>query len=104
MKLKRDPTSKYKDKFVDALQDLKERGVIDKGLYKKLCPTTDQPLQFYDLPKVQKADMLLQPIVSSIGTISYECSQYLAVVLSPLVGKTEHHMKNSNELRRKSGR
>ena len=59
MKLKRDPTSKYKDKFVEALQDLKERGVIDKGLYKKLYPTTDQPPQFYGLPKVHKADMLL---------------------------------------------
>ena len=76
---------------------MKERGVIDKGLYKKLYPIMDQPSQFYGLPKVHKAHMPLWPIVSSIGTISYVCTRYLAMVLSPLVGKTEHHMKNSNE-------
>ena len=41
--------------------------------------------------------MLLRLIVSSIVTISYECARYLAMVLSPVVGKTEHHVKNSNE-------
>ena len=51
LKLKRDPTSKYRDKFVDVLQDLKETGVIDKDLYKKLYPTTDQSPRFYGLPK-----------------------------------------------------
>ena len=47
LKLKTDLTSKYKDKFVEALQDLKEKGVIDMGLYKKLYPTMDQPPRFY---------------------------------------------------------
>ena len=41
--------------------------------------------------------MPLRPIVSSIGTITYQCARYLADVLSPLVGKTEHHVKNSKE-------
>ena len=54
MSLKRDLTSKQKDKFVDALQDLKERGVIDNGLYKMLYPTTAQPPRFYGLSKVQR--------------------------------------------------
>ena len=40
----------------------------------------------------------LRPIVSSIGTITYECAKYLADVLSPLMGKTEHHVRNSKEL------
>ena len=44
-----------------------------------------------------KADMPLQPIVSSIGTIFYECACNLAKVLSPLVGKTEGHVRNSNK-------
>ena len=97
LKLKRDPTSKYRNKFVDALQDLKARGVMDKELYNKLYPTTDQPPQFYGLPKVHNADMPLWPIVSSIRTISYECARYLATVLSLVVGKAEHHVTNSNE-------
>ena len=35
--------------------------------------------------------------MSSIGTISYECTLYLATVLSPMVGKTQHHVKNSKD-------
>ena len=31
------------------------------------------------------------------GTITYACAKYLADVLSSLVGKTEHHVKNSKE-------
>ena len=97
LKLKRDPTNKYRDKCVDALQHLKERGVIDKGLSKKLYLSTDQPPRLYGLSKVHKANMPLQPIGSSIRTISYEYASYLANVLSTRVGKTEHHVKNSNE-------
>ena len=33
----------------------------------------------------------------SIETITYACAKYLADVLSPLVGKTEHHVNNSKE-------
>ena len=35
--------------------------------------------------------------MSSIGTITYAGAKYLADVLSPLVGKTEHHVKNSKD-------
>ena len=41
MKLKRDPNNKYKDKFVDALQDLKERGVINKSCTEQLPNLND---------------------------------------------------------------
>ena len=40
--------------------------------------------------------MPLRLIVSSIGTISYECACYLAMVLSALIGKTEYQVKNLN--------
>ena len=60
--------------FDMAVKVSKERGVIDKGIYKKLYPTTDQPTRFDDLPKVHKTDMPIQPIVSLIKTISYECA------------------------------
>lgn len=36
--------------------------------------------------------------MSSIGTISYECARYLATVLSFMMGKTQHHVKNSKDL------
>ena len=41
--------------------------------------------------------MPLLPIVNSIGTISYRVAKYLAKVIFPLVGRTEHHIKNSKD-------
>jgi hypothetical protein len=41
--------------------------------------------------------MPVRPIVSFIDTISYHVATYLAKILTPLVGKTKHHMKNSKE-------
>ena len=81
-KMKGDPTRKYKDRFVEVLQDLKDREVIDKFPYKKLYPTVDQPPRFYDLPKVHKCQHAIGPIGSSIGTILYKCAHYLAKILS----------------------
>ena len=97
-KLKRDPTLNYQDKFKEALWDLKVRGVIPDKMHSDLFPTTDQPPRFYGVPKVHKATMPLQPIVSSIGTILYGVAKYLAKVLSSLEGTTEHHIKKSKTL------
>ena len=33
--------------------------------------------------------------------IFYQCAIYLVTVLSPLVGKTEHHVRNLNDLLRR---
>ena len=83
--------------MVEALKDLKDRKVTDFVLHKKLYPTVDQPPRFYGLPKVHKPNMPLRPIVSSVGTITYGCARYLATVLTPLVGRTKHHVMNSAE-------
>ena len=44
---------------------------------------------------MHKENLPLRPIVSSVGSITYNSAKYLAKVLSPLVGKTEHFVKNS---------
>ncbi|XP_078357260.1 uncharacterized protein LOC144642142 [Oculina patagonica] len=49
------------------------------------------------LPKIHKNEVPLRPIVSSIGSITYEAATYLAVVIGPLTGKSEHHIKNSTD-------
>ena len=96
-KLKGDPTRKYKMELGNVLKELKDSKKLTPGLHKKLYPTVDQPPRFYGLPKVHKKNTPMRPIVSSIGTITYECAKYLADVLSPLMGKTEHHVRNSKE-------
>ena len=98
-KLTGDPTRKFKGELVSILKDFKERRVIHVplDLHEKLYPTVDRPTRFYGLPKVHKANSPLRPIVSSIGAITYDSAKYLVNILSPLVGKTEHHVKNWKE-------
>ena len=92
---RRDPTSKYKRELVSVLQQIEEEGGINRILYRQLYPTTETPPKFYGLPKVHKTGTPLRPIVSSIGSITYTCAKFLAKILSPLVGRSQHHVTNS---------
>ena len=56
---------------------------------------------FCGLPKVHKDTIPLRPIVSSIGGVTYNIAKYLARVLGPLVGRTEHHILNSRDFAEK---
>ena len=51
----------------------------------------------YCLPKIHKANAPLPPIVDSWGSITYNAARVSADVLSPLVGKTEHHIQNTGD-------
>ena len=62
-----------------------------------IYPTTESPPKFYGLPKGYKKNTPLRPIVSSVGTITYNCAKLLVEILSPLVGKTVHHVANSQD-------
>ena len=41
--------------------------------------------------------MPLRPIVSSIGSVTYETSKELSRILKPLVGRSPHHVQNNQE-------
>ena len=49
------------------------------------------------LPKVHKESVPLRPIVSCIGSPSYQLSKYIASIISPLAGKTSSHVLNSKD-------
>ena len=70
---------------------------MNENLYKKLYPTGASSPKFYGLPKVHKDGIPLRPIVSSVGSVSYETAKELSRILKPLVGKTEHHVKNAKD-------
>lgn len=48
---------------------------------KEVAPTTSRPLRLYRLLKIHKDGMPLRPIVSSIGSLTYDLSKYLATLL-----------------------
>ncbi|TWW81402.1 hypothetical protein D4764_01G0012170 [Takifugu flavidus] len=95
----RDPTSSYK-KVVDLLQKLEKDKAIDRPQYYRLYPGETIPC-IYGLPKIHKPGTPLRPIVSSINSVTYNISKYLASILSPMVGNTPHHIKNSQDLAQK---
>ena len=70
---------------------------MDDVTYRRLYPTGASPPKFYGLPKVHKSGMPLRPIVSSIGSVTYETSKELSRILKPLVGRSPHHVQNNQE-------
>ena len=46
---------------------------------------------------IQEANAPLRPIVARRGSVTNNVARELADVLSPLVGKTEHHIQNSGD-------
>ncbi|KAI5644679.1 hypothetical protein NE865_03331 [Phthorimaea operculella] len=58
-------------------------------------PRTVQPPKLYGLPKVHKSNVPLRPIVSQIGSPTYDLAKHVAGVLQNLVGQTSSYVKNS---------
>ena len=87
-KLQYDPTSKFEIKVQRTLRKIKSK--LPENVYKKLYPTGSYPGKFYGNAKVHKLstnnvdDVTLRPIVSNIGTATYEMAKYLARLLAPL--------------------
>ena len=97
-KLQADPTSSYKRKLIEKLTKLNKDSKITEDQYKYLYPTSEATPRLYCTLKIHKANNPLRPIVDYTGSIGYNTSRALADLLGPLVGTTEHHVKNSKEL------
>ena len=95
--LKTDPTNKHKNMLISLLKTIKAEGGISETTYEKLYPTGATVPKYYGLPKVHKEDTPLRPIVSSIGSATYETGKELSRILKPLVGRSTHHVRNNQE-------
>ena len=93
--LKKDPTSKLRNKLITILKDIKHTGSLSTNKYKQLYPTSTVPPKFYGLPKIHKVSTPLRPIVSSRGFLTYGVAKELAYIIKPLVGQSPHHLKNT---------
>ncbi|XP_072050257.1 uncharacterized protein [Amphiura filiformis] len=96
--LSADPTPKYKRKLVSILSRLSDEEKITKAKYKQLYPTAENVPRLYCTPKIHKPNAPLRPIVDYTSTIGYETSKWLADILAPMVGNSEHHVVNSRQL------
>ena len=92
-----DPTSIYKNKFINMLKSIKAEGGISEAIYKRLYPTGAGSPTFYGLPKIHKEGMPLRPIVSSIGAVIYATFKELSRILKPLVGRSPYHAQHTQD-------
>jgi len=97
-KLKRDPTGRYKRKLIVILKRLHKEEKITKAQYDHLYPTAENTPRIYCTTKIHKQGYPVRPIVDYMGSVAYHTSKAVADILSPLVGKTKHHVTNSREL------
>ena len=92
-----DPTSRYKNKLIQLLKNIKSEGGINNTIYKRLYPTGAVSPKYYGLPKIHKGDVPLRPIISSRGSANYETAKEFAKIIKPLVGRSPHHVQNNKE-------
>ena len=79
------------------LLSLTRSGSMSDSLYNWLRSSAGKIPLLYGLPKVHKPEVPLKPIVSFIGSPTYNLSKHLVTILSPLVGKSSSHVRNSFE-------
>jgi len=91
------PTSGYRKKVTEFTNKITNEGTIDLDLKRQLDPPSEPTVPaFYGLPKIHKPDPIpVRPIVSSIGSVTYNLAKYAAKILSPLVGQSPHHIRNT---------
>ena len=90
-----DPTVKQKNKLINILRNIKTEGGLNEETYRRLYPTGAGSPKFYGLPKIHKSSIPLRPIISSIGTVTYNTAKEIAKILKPLVGLFNHHVHNT---------
>ena len=73
-RLPNDPTPAQESKLSRKRKSPEKCREILSKLYQKLRPTGSQPPRIYGLPKIHKPAVPLRPIVSCIGSPSYELS------------------------------
>ena len=72
---------------------MKNKGFFTDESYDKIYPSGSKPASIYGLPKIHKLNinkdnLSLRPIISSIGTYNYNLSKFLTNLLAPVIPTT----------------
>ena len=89
-----DPTDRRESRLQNFLYRLHKKGQLDDATYKQIRPTGSNPSKLYGLPKIHKEGTPLRPIISQIGSYTYELAKFLVPILSPLASN-KYSIKDS---------
>jgi hypothetical protein len=90
-KLKKDPTPTIERQT----REIIKQSSIPQQEQRALLPSSTRPPRLYGLPKIHKEECPLRPIVSTMGSPTYNLAKYLAKHLQTYVGHTDSFVKNS---------
>ena len=96
-KLNRDSSAALERKMNSLLLQLNRSEQIPDRLYQRLRSSSRVTSRIYGLPKVHKSDVPLRPIISFYTSPTYQLSRHLSTLLTPLVGKSPSHVRNSRD-------
>ena len=96
-KLKKDPTTAVESRVTKVLRRWEREEHINRKFRLRLQPQCSAPPQLYGLPKIHKQGAPLRPIVSAIGSPTYDIAKFLTKIISPLTGKSDSFIKNSSD-------
>ena len=84
------PTSGYRKQVAEYINKVHSQGAVDVSLKYRLTPPTEPSVPaFYGLPKVHKPEPIpVRPIISSIGSVTYNLAKHAAKIIGPLVGQS----------------
>jgi hypothetical protein len=68
---------------------------IPDDTVKRVIPNASLPSRLYGLPNIHKEETPLRPLVNCNASPTHNLAKYLTGILSPFVGQSEHHVKNS---------
>ena len=102
IELQNDPTKSFQTKVQDTLREMKKR-FVPASTY----PSSARPGRYYGLAKLHKIasrldeagivdELPMRPVISNIGTATYELSRYLAGLSKPLT-RSEFSVDSSKE-------
>lgn len=94
-KLNVDPTIKVQNGTNKLVDELIKTKCIEPLTGKKLKCATGVFPKIYFLPKIHKDNVPLRPIVSCVGSSTYNLSKFLANLLTNAFVKDEYYVKNS---------
>ena len=87
--LKKDPTETLENKMQRTLRKIKQH--LDENQYQIMYPTGSRSGLFYTTAKVHKLqsgeglnELTMRPIISNVGTATYEIAKFLNSLLAPL--------------------
>ena len=101
-KLSKDHARGFQSRVQRVLLGMKSK--FDITTYKKLYPSSSQPGLFFGMAKVHKlksstedvTKLPLRPVISNIGTSTYEIAKHLAKILTPLT-KSAHNIESTSD-------